>query len=40
MKKIILLLVASMFLLCTPVMAGELEVGMKASDWSFKDSDK
>ena len=40
MKKIILLLVASMFLIGTPALAGELEVGTKASDWSFKDSDK
>ena len=40
MKRIILLLVASIFLLCTPVLAGELEVGTKAYDWSFKDSDK
>ena len=40
MKKIILILVASMFLFGTPVLAGELEVGVKASDWSFKDSDK
>ncbi len=40
MKKIILLLVASMFLLGTPALAGELEVGTKASDWSFKDSNK
>ena len=40
MKKIILLLVASMFLIGTPVLAGELEVGKKASGWSFKDSNK
>ena len=40
MKKVILLLVASIFLLGTPAVAGELEVGTKASDWSFKDSDK
>ena len=40
MKKIIFMLVASMFLLGTPVLAGELEVGVKASDWSFKDSEK
>ena len=40
MKKIIFMLVASMFLLGTPVLAGEIEVGTKASDWSFKDSDK
>ncbi len=40
MKKIFLLLVASMFLFGTPVLAGELEVGAKASDWSFKDSEK
>jgi len=40
MKKIIFMLVASMFLIATPVLAGELEVGTKASDWSFKDSDK
>ena len=40
MKKIILLFVASMFLFGTSVLAGELEVGTKASDWSFKDSNK
>ena len=40
MKKIILLLVATIFLLVTPVVAGELKVGTKASDWSFVDSDK
>lgn len=40
MKKIILLLVASIFLLGTSAMAEELAVGTKASDWSFKDSDK
>ncbi len=40
MKKIIFMLVVSMFLIATPVLAGELEVGTKASDWSFKDSDK
>jgi len=40
MKKIILLLVASIFLLGTAALAEGLEVGTKASDWSFKDSDK
>jgi len=40
MKKIIFMLVAVLFLLSTPVLAGELEVGTKASDWSFKDSKK
>ncbi len=40
MKRIILLLVASIFLIGTAALAGELEVGTKASDWSFKDSDK
>jgi uncharacterized protein len=40
MKKIILVLISVLFLISTPVLAGELEVGTKASDWSFKDSDK
>jgi len=40
MKKIILVLISVLFLISSPVMAGELEVGTKASDWSFKDSEK
>ena len=40
MKKIILVLISVLFLISSPVLAGELEVGVKASDWSFKDSDK
>jgi len=40
MKRIILLLVASIFLLGTSALAEELEVGSKASDWTFEDSDK
>ncbi len=40
MKKVILMLVAVLFLIGSPVMARELAVGMKASDWSFKDSEK
>ena len=40
MKKVLLLLVASIFLLGTPAVAGELKVGTNAPDWSFEDSDK
>jgi len=40
MKKILFIWVVVLFLISTPVLAGELAVGMKASDWSFKDSDK
>ena len=40
MKKIIFIMVAVLFLISSHAMAGGLEVGMKASDWSFKDSDK
>ncbi|MBW2607046.1 MAG: hypothetical protein JRD05_05355 [Deltaproteobacteria bacterium] len=40
MKRTIILFVAVIFLLSTQALAGELEVGTKASDWSFKDSNK
>ena len=40
MKKIILVLISVLFLISSPVLAEELEVGVKASDWSFKDSEK
>ena len=40
MKKIILVLISVLFLISSPVLAGELEVGGTASDWSFKDSEK
>jgi predicted transcriptional regulator len=40
MKKIFFMCVAVLFLFSTAVLAGELAVGTKASDWSFKDSDK
>jgi uncharacterized protein len=39
MKRIGLVLIAVLFLFVTPSMAEELQVGMKAADWSFKDAD-
>jgi predicted transcriptional regulator len=38
MKKVFLCLAALALFLTRPVLAEELKVGMKASDWSFKDA--
>lgn len=40
MKKIVVWLTATMALYALPAFAGELNVGMQASDWSFADSEK
>jgi len=39
MRRIGLVLIAVFFLFVTPSLGEELQVGMKASDWSFKDAD-
>jgi uncharacterized protein len=39
MKRMTLLLIAGCMLLGSPAFGEELKVGMKASDWSFKDAD-
>jgi len=39
MKKLLYVLAAFVFILAGSAFAGELKVGMKASDWSFKDQD-
>ena len=40
MKKFAVLLAAAMVLSVLPALAGDLDVGMNASDWSYKDSEK
>ncbi|RPJ10943.1 MAG: hypothetical protein EHM30_00185 [Desulfobacteraceae bacterium] len=40
MRKLLSILAVSVFLLFGAAFAGELKVGMKASDWSYKDADE
>ena len=40
MKRLAVLVLTAMVLSVWPVLAAELNVGMHASDWSFKDSEK
>jgi predicted transcriptional regulator len=40
MRKLLSILAVSVFLLSGAAFAGELKVGMKASDWSYKDADE
>ena len=40
MNKVIFLMISVALLFGSPALADELKVGMKASDWSFEDSEK